>query len=298
MRLRTRARADVLVAQAGKILTPADYDIQIAGPARVLMPDGRPLCIYLPGHLSPVLGAHPAVYDVLHSLRNAKTDNRGLASGTRRREIKGAKRTRAKRIASAVVGALETSQQQRYCRLTAWTGQHLPEYEQLGVLLRPMSDALAVHVPDRHAAQAGHAAATHPDYVVPGTVFTTVTVNNTYPTGVHRDAGDLAAGFSTLACIRRGDYAGGLLTFPEYRVAVDMHDGDLLLMDAHQWHGNTMLACPHGLGDERMRACCGAERISVVAYYREKMTGCGSLADEQARGEAVAEIRNRARDDG
>lgn len=292
LRLRSRAHPDTLAAQVGKVLTPSDSGVLLTGAARVLMPDGRPLAIYLPGHLSPVLEQHPELYEILHGLRNVKTDNRGLASGTRRRKVHGQTRTRTKRVASAVVGALETAAQQKYCRLTMWTGQHLSQYEQLGHLLRPMSAALAHHVPDRYTAQAEHVSATHRDYIVPGTVFSTITVNNTYPTGVHTDAGDLAAGFSTLACLRRPGYSGGLLVFPEWRVAVDMHDGDLLLMDAHQWHGNTRMLCTHGQADEAMRDCCGAERISVVAYYRQKMTACGSLAAERAKAEQQAERRN------
>ncbi|WP_446678598.1 hypothetical protein [Actinomadura rayongensis] len=293
MRLRTRTHPDALTGMRGKVLGDADHDVLLTGPARVLMPDGRPLCVYLPGHLSPVLADHPEVYEVLHGLRNLKSDNRGLASGTRRRPIPGQQRTRAKRIASAVIGSLETAQRQTYCRLTAWTGDHLPEYERLRPLLRSMSAALAEHVPDRHAAQAAEVARTHADYIVPGTVFSTVTVNNTYPTGVHQDAGDLAAGFSTLAVLRRGAYSGGRLVFPEWRIAADMADGDLMLMDAHQWHGNTAMSCPHGVRDDRMRACCGAERISVVAYFRERMTGCGPLAEEARKAEAIAEKRNQ-----
>ncbi|WP_242883991.1 hypothetical protein [Actinomadura litoris] len=292
MRLRSRTAPDTVAAQVGKVLTDADHDVLLTGPARVLMPDGRPLCVYLPGHLSPVLDRRPEVYEVLHGLRNLKSDNRGLASGTRRRPIPGQKRTRAKRVASAVIGSLETAQRQTYCRLTAWTGDHLPAYEQLRPLLRSMSAALADHVPDRWAAQAEHVARTHRDYIVPDTVFSTITVNNTYSTGVHQDAGDLAAGFSTLAVLRRGAYTGGRLVFPEWRVSVDMADGDLILMDAHQWHGNTRMECPHGLNDDRMRKCCGAERISVVAYFRERMTGCGPLAEEARKAEAIAEKRN------
>jgi hypothetical protein len=90
---------------------------------------------------------------------------------------------------------------------------------------------------------------------------------------VHQDAGDLDQGYSCLAVLRYGQYAGGHLTFPEYRVACDLGHGDVLLMDAHQWHGNTALS----LGSP------DAERISVVCYYRTKMAACGSPAAEQAK---------------
>jgi hypothetical protein len=139
------------------------------------------------------------------------------------------------------------------------------------------------HVPDRYAAQRAYADKADPAWVIPGTPFTTITVNNTYPTGVHTDKGDLDAGFSTITCIRRGDYTGGQLVFPEYRVAVDMRHGDLLMMDAHDWHGNVMLVC--ACGKEANGACvdCGAERISLVSYFRTKITECGTPEEEYRR---------------
>jgi hypothetical protein len=130
---------------------------------------------------------------------------------------------------------------------------------------------------------------THPEWVVPGTPFTTITVNNTYPTGVHTDKGDLEQGFSNLTVLRRGRYSGGVFLFPEYRIGVDMGDGDLLLMDAHEYHGNTALHLESP----------DAERISVVAYFRTRMVECGTAAEEADRALAhadrmVALRRNRA----
>lgn len=36
---------------------------------------------------------------------------------------------------------------------------------------------------------------------------------------------------------------------------------------------------------------CGTERISVVSYFRTKMTGCDSLEEETAKAAAYAEKR-------
>ena len=51
-----------------------------------------------------------------------------------------------------------------------------------------------------------------------------------------------------------------------------MGDRDLLIFDAHQYHGNTKLEMN---SDD-------AERISVVSYYRTKMENCDS-ADENTK---------------
>lgn len=295
LRLRTRISDDELAEKQGKIVTEDDANLLLTGPALVRKPDGQPLCVYLPGHLRS-FAQDTQVYDVLHSLRKHRTDNRGEASGTQRVRIGEQKRTRTALIASAVVGSIDPGGNYRYCRLTAWTGENLPGYTQLHPLLQAMGQAMAQHVPTRHQAQLQHVQATHPAWVIPDTPFTTVTVNNTYPTGVHTDKGDLAAGFSTLACIRRGTFTGGHLTFPRYRVAVNMQDGDLLLMDAHEHHGNTAIRC--SCLDQGQRrtlngpcTSCNAERISVVAYYREKMTSCGTPEQEAARAHARREAQ-------
>jgi hypothetical protein len=149
-----------------------------------------------------------------------------------------------------------------------------------------VDQALRTYGPERWRAQRDAAIAVHRDWLVPGTTFTTVTLNNTYSTGQHQDAGDLEAGFSTLAVARTGAYTGGLLVLGQYRLAVDMRHGDLLLFDAHTYHGNTAIHCPHQApgADQLARPCPeGCQRISLVAYHRTKVAGCGSAEVEAAK---------------
>jgi hypothetical protein len=197
--------------------------------------------VYLPGALPTDLLEE--TYPTLHELRKLETDNRGLASGTQRAKyFEASTRSRTKLVPSAIIGAFDPSARFQYCRLTAWSGKENDKYRSLFPIFEQIADRFAEHVPERYAVQMGKVNATHPDWRIADTPFTTITVNNTYPTGVHTDAGDLAEGFSTLAVLRRGAYEGGHLVFPEYRVAVDMQHGDVLLMDAHEWHGNVGLA--------------------------------------------------------
>lgn len=295
LRLRTRVSDEGVREIAGRVLGPRDYDLLLtgSGPVRIRMPDNRPLAIYLPRALSGVLTGD--VYEVLHSLKQFTTSNRGNASGSKRLRRGGpdtpASRTETVPIASVLLGSMDPMGQTRYCRLSAWTGRHLPEWETLHPVLREVGHHLATQVPDRYAAQMARVNASQPEWIIPGTPFSTVTVNNTYPTGVHTDKGDLDEGFSTIACLRRGPYTGGQLVFPAYRVAVDLQDGDLILMDAHQWHGNVPIVC--ACGTERRGPCetCGAERISVVSYFRTKITTCADPATEQAKATAAADAR-------
>jgi hypothetical protein len=287
LRLRSYISDAELAAKKGKILTASDFNVKLTGPARVYRPDGRLLCVYLPGVLHDRMAE---LWPILSGIRMA-TDNRGAASGTPRQQRGDQKRTRTRNIFSAVVGAVDPGPASSkagarlpVCRLTAWTGKHLPEWDALRPLLVDIAGHFAEQVPDRYAVQQAAADRTHPDWVVPGTPFTTLTVNNTYSTGVHQDAGDLETGFSTLAVARRGadgGYVGGELVLARYRLAVDMADGDLLLFDAHEWHGNTEMRCPHDGGQQLAKPCpAGCERVSVVAYYRTKVERCESAEQE------------------
>jgi hypothetical protein len=250
LRVRSRVPRAELDQKVGRILTEGDYNVRLTGPAKVVGPSGQPLAIYLPGALPRALNDEH--YPVLHNIKQT-TDQRPLASGSRPMTVN-KQTSKSNTIRSALMGAFERGGGQRfpYCRTTAWTGQHTKQFESLYPLFRHISD-LFQRVPD--------------------TPFTTMTVNNTYPTGVHVDKGDLDEGFSCLAVWRRGQYSGGHLTFPEWRLAVDMQDGDLILMDAHQWHGNTSLELE---SDD-------AERISLVLYYRTKMLACGTLEEEHKK---------------
>lgn len=310
LRVRTKIHPDQLEAIKGKVLTEGDLDVVLTGPTAVYRPDGKMLCKYLPRHFAS--DDLVQYYDVLHSLREYETTNRGLASGTQRHKaFAEGTRTYSEPVASAIVGAFDAKPPKNYCRLTAFTGKENEKFASLFPLFGGIGDAFAEHVPDLHQQQMAYVNRTAEDWVVPGTPFTTITVNNSYPTGVHTDKGDLEEGFSNLTVLRRGSYRGGIFTFAEYRVGIDMQDGDLLLMDAHQWHGNTAMFCnwcderigppsdPRAhercyeyLGSEHDRAADRPpERISIVCYYRTRIAECGTAEEEARRAEAWAEKR-------
>ncbi len=295
VRVRTRISDEELNEKLGKVVTDDDYNVLITRDARVLTPDGRLLCVFRKRAINEAMTEKH--YPVFHSLRDQRTDNRGLASGTERVKRGDQKRTRSAQVASAIIGSFDPSTPRPYCRLTAWTGVETEQFESLYPFFRAMSDVFGQSVPERHEVQWKRARQTDQAWVIPGTPYTTITVNNTYPTGVHTDKGDLDEGFSCLSCIRRGSYTGGVLVFPRYRVAVDMHDGDMVMMDAHEWHGNThisprCIACQPGGGGGCKHDDPPAERISVVAYYRTDMLACGTAEQEQRKAQRAADIKS------
>lgn len=303
LRVRSKIHPDQLEAIKGKVLADTDYDVLLKGPTKVFLPDGRLMAQYLPGYFD---AEHMnTFYEELHFLKRYETTNRGLASGTpREKNFEDSTRTYSLPVASAIVGAVDPGGQKRYCRLTAFTGRETERYSSLIPLFQEIGDAFAANVPDRYQSQMAYIKRTAEDWVVPGTPFTTITVNNSYPTGVHTDSGDLDEGFSNLAVLRRGDYSGGIFVFAEYRIGVDMHDGDLILMDAHQWHGNTFMRCnvcreqigPPMAAEAHDDCFSGSgqatERISIVCYYRTRMEDCGTADEERERALKYAEKRN------
>jgi hypothetical protein len=64
-------------------------------------------------------------------------------------------------------------------------------------------------------------------------------------------------------------YQGGLLVFPEYKLAVNVRHGDMLLSDLGALHGNSPIL--------------GSERLRVVAYCRTRMRDCSTFAEEYDR---------------
>lgn len=280
---------------AGAFLDESHYDTVIDRDTRVVRPDGSPLLVFRRGAVPTDLCAlaYPAIRRV-----HLDGDNRGLASGLKHRApdldettvgiekpTRFYLRRRDGRISnthhalggrgqptSGVIGYFDRVARYPYCRTTAFNLDHPDLFARCLPLFRHVDGVFAAEAPDRHAAQMARIRETHPDFVIHGTAFTTVTVNKNFRTACHKDKGDLPEGFGVMTVLQAGHYAGGLLVFPKYRVAVDVRSGGVLLSDVHSWHGNTAI---HGAG--------AFERWSLVLYYRRLMQKCGSAAEERER---------------
>lgn len=294
---------------AGQLPTDAWVDRVIEGNTLVLKPDGSSLLAVLRGVIAgpTYRDAYEAVAPLARS--NSWSYNRGIAAGQIQEQEDPAlfnsvprggqigERTRvryqpvkrdgtisktvyAKASPSFLLGMSERSPRFPYCRQTVYSMRQAALFAQAFPVLQRCSQLFAIHAPDRYVAQRDACAATHPCWVIPGTVFTTLTVNRNWQTAFHTDAGDLVSGFGVMLCLRSGAYQGGLYVMPEYRVAVDLQAGDVLLSDVHCIHGNTSI-----LGDPARY-----ERITVVCYYRANMIACGSPAEELLR---VKQVRGR-----
>jgi hypothetical protein len=191
--------------------------------------------------------------------------------------------TYANGVMSGIAGWFDRYPRIPYGRATSYTAREPEKFAMAFPFLQTLAKGFKDLLPWRYNNQMEAAKKIDQGFLVPGTPFTTITVNKTFRTAAHFDAGDLQTGLSNLLVLsNNGNYTGGYLIAPEYRVAVNVRPGDLLLINNHEvMHGNT----PIVLGDEN------AERISLVCYFREKMLELGSKAYEDCRYEYVESRR-------
>lgn len=147
------------------------------------------------------------------------------------------------------------------CRQTAYTRKHMDRFQECIPIFQKISQLYSILTPEHHTKQKSAIKQINENYVIPDTVFTTVTVNKNFQTALHKDKGDFKEGMGILAVASSGEYEGMYTLFPEYNIAVDCRNGDLLIMDVHEWHCNSS---KRGDGD----------RLSFVFYLRERMMDC------------------------
>jgi len=191
--------------------------------------------------------------------------------------------TYANGVRSGVGGFMDRYPRIPFCRETGWSANHHELYESALPLFEQAAKIFEENLPVRFAGQMEVMKQLGPDWQIGNTPYTTLTINRDFRTAAHRDVGDLCEsweshenprGFSNLLVLDNGkSYNGFYLCFPEFRVAADIRAGDLIMMNAHRIHSNS----PAFDYEE------GFERMSVVMYFRESMSQCGSKKYEEAR---------------
>lgn len=178
-------------------------------------------------------------------------------------------------VNSGIAGWFDRYPRIPFGRATSYTRDNPELFARSYPFLQTLARGFEELLPWRYNNQMKAAETIDPRFRVPKTPFTTITVNKTFRTAAHFDAGDYAMGLSNLLVLsNNGNYSGGYLVAPEYRIAVNVRPGDLLLINNHEvLHGNTEIT----LHDEE------AERISLVCYLREGMLTLGSYEYENAR---------------
>lgn len=192
-------------------------------------------------------------------------------------------------VNSGVAGSMGRYPRIPYARLTSYSRDYPELFAKSFPYLQDLNLFFKELLPERWSLQRQAADKIDSRFLVSDTVFSTITVNKTFRTAAHRDAGDFGPGFSNLGVISAGKgYKGGYLVLPEYRVAINIRPGDLLLIDNHACiHGNTPIE-PENPNDKPEDII----RCSVVAYLREDLLNAGVKEYEDARYQFIEERRN------
>ena len=189
----------------------------------------------------------------------------------------------AQSVMSGIAGYFDRYPRIPYGRATAYTEKNYDKFALSYPYLHKLNSQFAELIPGRWKAQNDQANKLDPRFRIDGTVFTTLTVNHNWRTACHRDAGDLTTGFSNICGVTGPEgkgWRGGQFILPEYRIAINLQPGDMLLVNNHEGiHGNDEL-----IGDDN-------DRMTIVAYFREKMTELKSWEYENLRKQYIDERR-------
>lgn len=207
------------------------------------------------------------------------TEGRGTASGSNHLRIRNdgtaGKLMVGNKVYASIVGFMDRNAKSQYCRMTVYTKKYFDKFKESWDFVKEVDYWYKELMPDHYKLQREMCDATNRNFVIPDTAFTSVTCNKNFQTAVHQDAGDFTKGFGNLMVVNDGNYHGGYFILPQYKIAIDMKTTDLLLVDVHQWHGNSPMISKIE-GKEY-------KRISFVMYYRENMFQCLSPEKELKR---------------
>lgn len=169
------------------------------------------------------------------------------------------------------------------CRLTAFNRDHPELWEQSLDFLKAVDRQFYQLVPEAHKRQWCRAQSV-PEFAIKDTAFSTVTVNYSWRTASHKDAGDFIKGFGNLIVIEDhqnpNGYDGGYTGFPQYGIAANVRTGDFMAMDVHEYHANTEFR-PRGdpirIGQCSLKDVANEwyfNRLAIVCYLRSSMVNC------------------------
>ena len=210
-------------------------------------------------------------YNNYVQLGKQKTSNRGNAGGrigTKKKRIFNPKSTNIwekteSQVLSGIMGYMDSVNWRNICRETAYTKNHVEKYNNGLIFIQYISNLYKTLEERSYKTQLNQALLT-PNLCIDKTCFSTVTVNYNLRTAIHKDSGDFKDGIGNLTVVEKGKYRGGYTLFPQYNIAIDVREGDFLLMDVHEWHCNSpiILETPDSV------------RLSFVAYLRKNMYKC------------------------
>jgi len=123
------------------------------------------------------------------------------------------------------------------CRKTALTKAHPELLESHRELIEHADKLYAKHMPHLYAFQRAVIDKV-PSCRLWQTAFSTIYLGKNFATRPHTDTGNLRGAMSVLLPL--GEFTGGALILPRYRIAIAYRMGDALLLNPQEVHGNAL----------------------------------------------------------
>jgi hypothetical protein len=258
-------------ALEGTYANYSHYSHRIDVDAKVYAPDESLFARYMPSKLSAEV--LELALPVMQAVKTPIT-NRGTAAykGSMFNRVRksdgllGATRVVAEEVAELLgysdqIGYLEgkpgtEARGTQYCRSTQITRKHPERLAQMLPLALEVDGIFEMEMPTEYAAQVA-AIAGAGEYRITD-AYSTINLNRDWQTAYHPDANDLPDGWA--AIFVGGDYAGGDLVVPRYRLRFELRPGTLLFFKPHEIHGNLPFE---------------GELLQGVLFGREHIASCG-----------------------
>ena len=251
------ATKDKIESLKNTLTDPSDIWLYITTNTDIYTPDGNLLCKFRKAKVPKPLTEQ--FYKNTKFFIVKKTNNRGDISGSKTKN-----QYTNPRICSNIIGFFDNvSSKQKYIikqqnlklespiRPTRFNMRFPVNYENTLPYFREIDSLYSQIVPEEYNKQ--NALTSETLFRIGNTAFTTATVNINLQTTIHTDTGNY--GFACLTVIENGEYKGGETCFPQYGVAVNVREGDILIFNGKEYHGNLAI---NGSG----------KRISVISYLR------------------------------
>lgn len=268
-----------------KLLDKNDYEHYLKGEdVTVLGPDGE-LLVVVKRNAVP-MDILKTSWTILRKL-NMTTTNRGSASGMEMKKNIKADGTASKTlrpdeaVKSGIIGYFDRYPRIPYCRECAWTANNPTLWKMLLPLFQSVSETHKKYARESWELQKKWIDKTSEDFYIPGTIYTTVTVNKNFRTAAHLDAKNLYDGMAAMLYLRQGKLTGGDVVLPEWKTGVHLDTNDLIIFrNMKDYHGNTPITPLNQ----------NTQRCTLVFYYREGMVKCGTAEQELERAKSGSDF--------
>jgi len=255
------------VELSGQYAAPSHADRTISQDTVVIAPDGRIIAVLVTQQIDPEL--YTRAYELWKSV-DELPDNRATAVGSRslRRlnkdgslgERRGVPRNvlavlKAQGVRQGVLGYLDATRDAP-CHKTWLTEDRPGLLKRNKRLIERVDELYSRNLPTPYARQRAEVDKV-PCWRLWDTVFSTIYLAMNFRTAYHHDSGNLKGVMTAL--MPMGQFTGGELVLPRWRIAFALRPGDLLLFDPQQLHGNLPFV---------------GERLSAAFYCERRIGDC------------------------